>query len=313
MSARHLSLSPTGLRFGFRQIRAFVCLADDLHFSRAAGRLCMTQPALSRMIRKLERSVGLDLLERSTRRVRLTPAGEAFVADCRLALGYLDLACTAAHNAAAGRASQLRVAYTDFAIDGRLPEILQTLRAKAAGVTIDLKYMPTTAQQVALTEGRIDVGFITGEFRAKGVEKLLVDEQDFVLVLPEGHRLATQASVKLSELTREPFVIGTEDSFASFRKLLFELCAIDGFYPNVVQEVPDKNGILGLVAAGAGITIYAGSARNVQRNGIVVKNIIGARKKVPIFAAWMADHSSEALHRLLMIVNAQRSPVALTS
>lgn len=302
----NLNTSPASLRFGFRQIRAFVFVADELHFGKAAGRLCMSQPALSRMIRKLEMSIGVDLLKRSTRQVRLTAAGEAFAADCRLALGYLDLACSAARNAAAGKAAQLRVAYTDFAIDGRLPEILQVLRSKLSGVRIDLKCMPTTAQHIALTDGRIDIGFITGDFKAKGVEKHLVDEQDFVVVLPEGHQLALKQTVMLAEISREPFIIGSEESFASFRRLLFDLCQTAGFYPNIVQEVPDKNGIFALVAAGAGLTIYAGSARNVQRSGITVKGIADARRKVPIFAAWMMDHPSEALHRLLMVIHPER-------
>lgn len=307
MSSRDFVTNPDSLRFGFRQIRAFVCISDELHFGRAAGRLCISQPALSRLIRNLEISVGVDLLERSTRRVRLTAAGEVFAADCRLALGYVELACSAARNAAVGKAAQLRVAYTDFAIDGCLPEILQALRSKLSGVSIDLKCMPTTAQHKALMDGRIDIGFITGDFEARRIEKLLVDEQEFVVVLPEAHPLALKQTVTLAEISREPFVMGSQEGFASFRKLLFDLCETRGFYPNIVQEVPDKNGIFALVAAGAGLTIYAGSARSVQRSGIIVKGIADARRKVPIFAAWTTGHLSEALHRLLMILNAQRT------
>lgn len=292
-------------RFGLRQVRAFICVADELHFGRAANRLCVAQPALSRMIRSLEKAIGLALFERSTRKVRLTAAGEAFAANCRLALEHLELAANAAHHAAMGRAAPLRVAYTDFAIDGRLPQILQALRTGVSGESIDLKYMPTTSQHIALLEGRIDIGFVTGDFTAQKIEKRLVDEQDFIALLPEGHRLALQQSVRLTDLEREPFVIGSADSFSTFRTLLFNLCHIAGFFPKVVQEMPDKNGIFGLVAAGAGVSIYAGCARNAQRSGIVVKDISDTRVKVPIYAAWLTDHPSEALQRLLPIVNVQ--------
>ena len=117
-------------KFDLRQARAFLFVAEDLHFGRAAGRLFMTQPALSRSIRALEDAVGVPLFERSTRRVRLTSAGEAFAAECRLALGHLELAETAARNAAEGREGRLRVGYMDFAINGRLPQIIRAFRAQ---------------------------------------------------------------------------------------------------------------------------------------------------------------------------------------
>src|SRR5512146_179898 len=123
-------------KFDLRQARAFLRVAEDLHFGRAAAKLFMTQPALSRTIRALEEAVGVALFERSTRRVRLTAAGEAFAAECRLALGHLDLAAHAARNAAAGREGHLRVAYMDFAINGRLPAILQSFRTAYPGVAI---------------------------------------------------------------------------------------------------------------------------------------------------------------------------------
>src|SRR3954471_329369 len=115
-------------RFDLRQVRAFLSVANELHFGRAAGTLFMTQPALSRTIRSLEEAVGVPLFERSTRRVRLTPAGEAFAAECRLALGHLELAASSAVNASEGREGRLRVGYMDFAINGRLPQILKSFR-----------------------------------------------------------------------------------------------------------------------------------------------------------------------------------------
>jgi len=293
-------------RFGLRQVRAFVCVADELHFGRAASRLCMAQPALSRTIRNLEKALDVALFQRSTRKVQLTPAGEAFAIDCRFALNHLELAARAAQNAARGKVAKLRVAYTDIAIDGPLPEILQALRRKGSDVSIDLQYMPTSLQHIALAERRLDVGFITGDIDAKNIQKTLVDEQDFVVLLPEGHRLALQEAVRLSDLSCERFVIGSEERFGSFRRLLFDLCNTAGFFPNVVQEVSDSSGIGGLVASGAGISIYAGCVRNVLRSGMVVRGISDAYKRIPIFAAWLANHPSETLHRLLMIVNAKR-------
>lgn len=284
-------------------MQAFVCVADELHFGRAATKLFTSQPALSRMIHGLEDSVGLALLTRTTRKVQLTAAGEAFAAECRLALGHLELAMAAARNAAQGKQARLRMAYIDFAIDGRVPQFLRAFRTQMPGVSVDLQYMPTTAQHVALMNGSIDVGFMTGEFNAQNIRNVLVDQHEFVALLPEGHPLAARDSLWLTELAREPFVIGSEDTFSSFRTMAFEICRSAGFFPNVVQEASSASGIFGLVAAGSGVSIYSGSARNTRRSGIIVKPLLDVQRKIPIFAASRTDQTSAALQRFLEIVS----------
>ena len=284
-------------RFDLRQVRAFLSVANELHFGRAAGSLFMTQPALSRTIRGLEDAVGAPLFERSTRRVRLTPAGEAFAAECRLAVGHLDMAARAARNAAEGREGHLRVAYMDFAINGRLPEILQAFRTKWPGVSVTLEYMPTAAQQMALLEGRIDMGFMIGAFDAQKVSSVLVDEQDYVALLPEGHPLAARETLRLADLAAEPFVMGSNETFSAFRTRLFDLCHAASFFPNVVQEASNSGGIFGLVAAGAGVSVYAGCARNVCRTGVAVRPLADVAEGIPIHAARLTDHASAALRR----------------
>ncbi len=284
-------------RFDLRQARSFLAVADDLHFGRAAGRLSVTQPALSRTIRTLEDAVGVPLFERSTRRVRLTPAGDAFAAECRLALGHVELAATAARNAAEGREGRLRVGYMDFAINGRLPQLLKAFRAAYPQVTTDLEYIPTAQQHAALLEGRIDIGFMIGEFRAQKISSRLVEQDDFVALLPEGHKLAGRGSIKLSDLADEPFVLGSEETFSSFRALLFPLCHAAGFFPRIAQQASNMSGIFGMVAAGVGVTVYSACARNFRRAGVVVKPLADVREKIPTYAAWVSGHPSEALRR----------------
>ncbi len=301
-SSTHL----VALRFDLRQVRAFLAVAEELHFRRAAERLATTQPALSRTIRDLEAAVDVALFERSTRRVRLTPAGEAFAAECRLASGHLQLAALAARSAARGESGRLRVAYMDFAINGGLPRILRAFRASTPAVKVDLEYLPTAAQHRALLEGRIDIGFLIGRFNAHRIANLPVDEEEYVVLLPEGHRLAASKALCLAELAGEDFVLGSEETFSQFRALLFELCHRAGFFPHVVQEASNSSGIFGLVAAGAGITVYAGNARNSPRSGVVVRPLEDVKERVPIVAAWLEDHPSEALRRFRECVMAQK-------
>jgi DNA-binding transcriptional LysR family regulator len=170
--------------------------------------------------------------------------------------------------------------------------------------------MPTASQHISLLEGRIDLGFITGEFRAPKVQNVLVEEHEFVALLPEEHPFAARESLRLDELAREPFVIGSETTFSSFRAMVFDLCHTAGFYPKVIQEVSSSVGIFGLVAAGAGVTIYSGSARNIRRSGVVVKPLSDVHRKIPIFAACLADHPSLELRRFLELVIDTQWPVS---
>lgn len=284
-------------KFDIRQVRAFLFVADELHFGRAAARLFTSQPALSRTIHALEEAVGAPLLERSTRRVRLTDAGEAFAAESRLAFGHLERAATAAQNAADGKVGRLRIGYMDFAINGRLPTLLNNFRAKYPRDILDLQYNPSAKQRNALLEGRLDVGLIIGEFTSQKVANVLVEQNDYVALLPDSHKLARADKVCLSDLAKEPFVMGSEDAFSTFRQFLFPLCHTAGFFPNIVQQASSTNGIFGMVAAGVGVSVYAGCARNIRRVGVTIKPLADVQETIPTFAAWVTDNPSEVLQR----------------
>lgn len=299
-------------KFDLKQARAFVCVADELHFSRAAARLYTSQSALSRTVRGLEEVVGVPLFERTTRRVRLTSAGESFAAECRLALAHFDRALPSALDAADGRSGRLRIAYMDFAINGRLPLLLRDFRARYPRSVIDLEYLPSAKQRTALLEGRIDVGFMIGELESATVRNLLVDQDDFVALLPEGHPIASRRTLALADLAGEPFVLGSEDSFSSFRRLFFPLCHEAGFMPEIVQQASTSSGIFGMVAAGVGVSVFAGCARNLRRAGVVVRPLADVRATIPLVAAWVGDSASELRHRFteFLVAHARLGAVA---
>jgi DNA-binding transcriptional LysR family regulator len=295
-------------KFDVRQVRAFLVVAGELHFGRAAERLFTSQPALSRTIHALEEAVGVALFERSTRRVRLTSAGEAFAAECSLALGHLERASTAAIEAADGRGGRLRVGYMDFAINGSLPSLLRGFRMEFPKAVVDLEYNPSSKQRVALLEGRIDMGFVIGEFESPKVLNMLVDQNDYVALLPDTHPLASRHTLRLVDLAEEPFVMGTEEAFGTFRRLLFPVCHTAGFFPNIVQLASNSSGIFGMVAAGVGVSVYAGCARNAGRAGVVVRPLADVSDVIPTFAVWVADNPLEVLHgfRKFLIANVRR-------
>lgn len=285
------------LKFNLRQVRAFLAVANELHFRRAADRLFISQSALSRSILALESAVGIPLLERSTRQVRLTDAGLAFAEECRQALNYLERADRVAHAAADGRRGRLRIGYMSFAISGGLPSLLRNYWKQFPDVVTDLEYAPSAQLRTAVLDGSIDIGFVIGRVQNDRIRNALLETNDFVALLPDTHPLAARPQLRLADLAHEPFVLGTEDTFATFRKLLFNVCYEAGFYPNIVQEASNTSGIFGMVAAGIGVSLYAGCARNDFRAGVVVKPVVDVTEVIPTFAIWEASNTSKVLQQ----------------
>lgn len=283
------------MRFDLRHIRAFTALAEELHFGRAADRLHVAQPALSRTIADLEREVGVPLLRRTTRVVELTEAGKAFLTECRLAQGHLERAVTLARRTAAGVTGELRIAYMDFAINGRLPELLRAFQQHHPEIRLELSFMPTTQQQTAILEQKIDLGFMIGAFDHELVHSYAFDEDRYVALLPVTHPLSNVHSLTLRDLAEEGFVLGNGENWTAFRNRLFSLCRARGFFPRIVQEASSSEGIFGLVAAGAGVSVYSSCVRNLQRRGIVIRSLDDIGDTLPVSAVWERQEHSPSL------------------
>lgn len=277
------------MRIDVHHIRAFLAVADALQFSVAAERLHMTQPALSRIIKALEESVGAALFARTTRRVELTNAGRVFAEHCQLALTHIDQAVALARRAEAGNIGHLRIAYMDFAINGALPAIVEAFGKKFPSINIDLVHMPSTVQKEAMLDSTIDVGFMIGPFTAPGVETRVFGREPMVALLPAAHPLTKKRSLHLADLAGERFVLGTPHSWEAFRHHFFSICHRVGFSPAIAQEASTSDGIIGLVAANTGVSIYPECIRNIQRSGLVVRPLADKDTAIEMVVCWRAD------------------------
>ncbi|SAK64484.1 LysR family transcriptional regulator [Caballeronia ptereochthonis] len=277
------------MRIDVHHIRAFLAVADALQFSVAAERLHMTQPALSRIIKALEESVGAALLARTTRRVELTNAGRVFAEHCQLALTHIEQAITLAQRAEAGNIGHLRIAYMDFAINGTLPAIIEAFGKKFPSINIDLVHMPSTVQKEAMLDATIDVGFMIGPFAAPGVETRIFGREPMVALLPAAHPLTEKKTLRLADLADERFVLGTPHSWEAFRHHFFSICHRVGFSPSIAQEASTSDGIIGLVAANTGVSIYPECIRNIQRSGLCVRPLADKGTEIEMVVCWRAD------------------------
>src|SRR3954467_7850492 len=174
--------------------RAFVAVAEELHFGRAAGRIGMQQPPLSRLIQRVERELGVKLFERTNRRVELTPAGKVLLERGRRVIEQAELAINATQRAARGETGSWAVGFVGSATYGVLPEVLRTFRRRYPDVELVLYEMGSTAQQRAVVEGRLQLGFIRTPPEKVGrdpsLAEIAVQREPLVVALPRGHARA---------------------------------------------------------------------------------------------------------------------------
>ncbi|KAB1073497.1 LysR family transcriptional regulator [Methylobacterium planeticum] len=283
------------MRFGLRHVTGCLVLAEELHFGRAAQRLNTTQPGLSRLVAELEGEIGAKLFRRTTRTVELTDAGSVFLAECRIGLDHIERAVTLARRTATGVTGTLRVGYMDFAINGRLPELIRAFSEFRPSIRLELSHIPSQRQREALLNDHIDVGFTLSAIRNEHFDSLLFAQDPYVALLPVTHPLSNARSVRLKDFADEPFVLGSGGSWNAYREAFFAICHRCGFHPTVAQEASSSEGIFGLVAAGVGVSTYASCVRNVQRRGIVIRSLDDVPDTIATYATWMRPIRSMSL------------------
>jgi len=256
-----------------RQLRYFVAVAEEGHFGRAAQRLHMSQPPLSMQIKGLETELGIELLNRSTRRVWLTDAGRIFLEKARAILGAVKEAQDAARGAENGMQGRLHVGFISSATLSLLPPSLRLFRERFSSVELELKEL-TSAQQVdALYADEIQVGLVRLPVRAPGIRFEPVLEERLVVALPSGHVLENRDLVSLEAIADLPLIFFTRQLIPGFHAQIVELFQRVGAFPRVAQHAVHLQTIVGLVASGIGIAILPGSAERVGREGVVYRTL----------------------------------------
>ncbi|ACZ29107.1 transcriptional regulator, LysR family [Xylanimonas cellulosilytica DSM 15894] len=270
-----------------RHIRYFAGLAETLHFSRAALQLHMTQPALSQAMRQLESEVGAKLLDRTTRQVTLTPAGQRLAHDARRILAAVEESEAAVRRIAAGGADVLRVGLTHCAAPALLPRVVKTLRATLPGVA--LKVRPDLLSGQIATEvgdGRIDVGIVRGAVTAVGLASAPAYAEELLLALPEDHPLAHAATVTLKDLRTEEFVLPGPGS--PLDPVVRRMCAGAGFIPVESTTTDHASVAQALVAAGLGVAFLPAVLATATHPGVTFRSVPGAEMTTLSFV-WRAE------------------------
>ncbi len=255
--------------FSLRELECFIAVAEELSFTRAAERLRLAQPPLSRHIKALEGKLEVELLERSRRHVALTAAGLAFLAEARDILLRLRRAGEVAKRAARGETDQVRVGFVSAVLSPELVAVFTRFGKRHPHVRMQLYDLLPSEQLEALARGEIELGFIgvAPERLPPGLEVTRWRDEELLVFLPPTHPLAAKAEVKLAELASEPFVMISAEAAPAYNSCLHRLCLEAGFRPRVVQEAVRAQAVAALTVAGAGVAILPASLNRITGNG----------------------------------------------
>jgi len=278
-----------------RHIRYFVTLAEELNFNRAAERLHIAQPPLSRQIRELEDELGVKLFHRTKRHVELTPAGKSFLARAYEILDRVERGRISARLASAGQEGELRIGFS-----GTVYDLLPTLRnyqARYPRVGIILKQMGSSLQVKALHDNQIDVGVLTIPVNHQKIDTHPLIRLPFMAVMPEGHPLAGKESVSVRDMTEETFIITPPSVGPAYYDAVMGLFRDEGVMPRTILEAQDLHTVVALVAGGMGITLAPSPYRTVL--GIVRRPVEGVNLTLQVWLAWRKDSFSEVLEQFL--------------
>ncbi|MBY4893031.1 LysR family transcriptional regulator [Rhodobacteraceae bacterium N5(2021)] len=278
------------MRSDLRQIRYFVATAEELHFRRAAERLGIAQPALSRAIQALEAELDVALFVRTNRSVQITTAGRVFLEGAREVLALTERVVDQTRTAHDGRVGELRIGYTDFAIAGALPGLLKGFQERHPRVTLKPQHGVTLAQIGRMVEGKLDVGFVTGPINRDGFDQCVVQSEAFECVVADSHPFAKRAGIQIAELASEDFVHGSSKDWQHFYDYLLPLCRRAGFAPRIVQEAFNTAGILGLVSCGMGVTVLTERVCAALGPGLITVPLLDVDERLVTSAIWRKDH-----------------------
>ena len=288
-----------------RHLRYFVAVARERSFTRAAEKLRIAQPPLSRQIQQLEEELGVVLIERGTRPAHLTEHGRLFYEQAVQVLERIDEMQAAMRRMRQAKRNLFGIGFVASTLYGYLPEVIRAYRAARPGVELTLVELTTLEQVAALKEGRIDVGFGRIPLDDPGIERRLLRNEKLVAALPAKHpALERAAPLRLDDLTDEGLIVYPKAPRPSYADQVLSLFRGRGLKPASVHEVRELQTALGLVAAEAGVCVVPASVERLRRDNVVYRPLDEEGAVSPIIMSCRKNDRSPEIARLLDLVQA---------
>lgn len=287
-----------------RHLRYFVAVAEELHFGRAALRLGIAQPPLSQQIRALEAELGVQLLERTKRRVDLTDAGRRFLHDARATLRQAEHAAATARRASEGESGRLSIGVVPWVDFTRVPRVIRDFSTRHPHVHLEVHGLNGAEQTEALRLGRIHVGFSRPPIDPRTQDSERVLAEPLVVAFPEGHRFEASARVPIRSLADEPYILLPRQRAPHYFDRIAALFRHAGFGLRVTHEADHPYTVLGLVAAGMGVSLVPASLATVLRLPVAYRPLRPSGPRLETVLTWRRADASPVLRAFLEVVRA---------
>ncbi|MGY0489466.1 LysR family transcriptional regulator [Streptomyces sp. WG-D5] len=283
-----------------RWLEAFIAVAEELHFGRAAVRLRLAQSPLSQTIRKLEKELGVRLFDRSTRSVSLTPAGEAFLPHAHRVFEELELGRQSTRATAGEVYGSVSIGFSGALNHHTLPPLTRAVRQRYPAVTLSLTGRVMTRDGVEqLEQGGLDMAFVGLPIAPSSVRTRLICREPLGVALPVDHALAGEAEIDLVDLADEGFITTPVAAGSALQESTLQACVKAGFRPRVAQEITDPYMILTLVSAGVGAAMMPVSIAEIMPSAAVFVPLSGEPTYMDHALAWREDNPSPVVRAVL--------------
>jgi DNA-binding transcriptional LysR family regulator len=276
-----------------RHLRYFIAVAEELHFGRAAQVLGISQPPLSQQIQALEQEIGARLFERTNRRVELSEAGRLFLQEARLVLAQVDKAADVARRAQLGELGELKIGFTSSApFNSSIPQAIFAFRQAFPAVHLNLQEMSSTEVAESLVDESIQVGLMRPLPLPDSLNVVELMREPLVAVLNAGHPLVegSERGLHLAQLAEEPFVFFPRTYGSGLYAQLLNLARDAGFSPHFAQEAGEAMTIIGLVAAGLGVSVLPASYQRIRIDGVVYRTLLDQEA---VTAVWLVQRKGQ--------------------
>lgn len=288
-----------------RHLRYFIAVAEELHFGRAAQVLGISQPPLSQQIQALEQELGTRLLDRTNRRVELSEAGRLFLDEARLVLAQVDKAADVARRVRLGELGELKIGFTTSApFTSSIPQAIFAFRQRFPAVHLALQEMNSMEVASQLEDESIQVGIMRPLALPESLVVVELLREPLVAIINAGHPLAqgSEQGLHLSELANEPFVFFPRTYGSGLYAQMMDLARAAGFTPLITQEAGEVMTIIGLVAAGLGVTVLPASYRRMRIDGVVYRTLLDPDATSAVWLVQRKDQQSPMARAFVELV-----------
>ena len=282
-----------------RQLRYFVMLGRELHFAKSAEKLFITQPALTKQIQQLEEELKVKLFERTKRNVKLTEAGKYLLNESQYIINHLEQVVEATQRKAEGEEGEVRIGFVGSAMQNIIPNLLEQLNSLHPGIHTSLQELNNKDQLDALMHDKLDIAFVRLETVPRELEKKVVFEDSFSLVVSVNHPIGKSDFESLSQFKQEQFILFSNDYSQEYYDNIMSIFTDHGFQPKVSHRSVQANSIFRLVEKELGVAIVPSAMQDGVNLGIEFISLAHLRQRTQLMAVWHKKNRNEALIKFL--------------